>query len=142
MKIAIDFDGTCVKHMFPEVGEDVPFAVDVLRLLVSKGHKLILYTMRSDMIGSDFDVEDPTIHPHGADYLSQAVGWFNDRGIKLYGIQKDPGQEKWTESNKCYAEMYIDDAALGCPLVYSLNNERPYVDWMRVAAELKQRNLL
>lgn len=46
MIIAVDFDGTCVTHEFPEVGKDIG-AVPVLRELVEKGHKIILYTMRS-----------------------------------------------------------------------------------------------
>jgi hypothetical protein len=28
--------------------------------------------------------------------------------------------------------MYIDDASLGCPLIYPENGERPYVDWVKV----------
>lgn len=47
MEIAIDFDGTCVTHEFPNVGKDIG-AVPILKRLVAKGHKLILYTMRSD----------------------------------------------------------------------------------------------
>lgn len=47
MTIAVDFDGTCVKHRYPMVGEDVDGAVSVLKELVRKGHKIILYTMRS-----------------------------------------------------------------------------------------------
>ena len=46
MIIAVDFDGTCVTHEFPEVGRDIG-AVPVLKELVEKGHKIILYTMRS-----------------------------------------------------------------------------------------------
>ena len=45
MIIGIDFDGTCVKHAFPAIGDDIG-AVPVLKELVDKGHKLILFTMR------------------------------------------------------------------------------------------------
>ena len=45
MIIAIDFDGTCVTHEYPKIGKDIG-AVDTLRALVAKGHKLILWTMR------------------------------------------------------------------------------------------------
>ena len=34
MIIAVDFDGTCVKHRYPMVGEDVDGAVSVLKELV------------------------------------------------------------------------------------------------------------
>ena len=46
IKIAIDFDGTCVKHDYPRIGEDIG-ASKILRLLTDEGHKLILNTMRS-----------------------------------------------------------------------------------------------
>ena len=47
MYIAIDFDGTCVTHEYPNIGKDIG-AIPVLKQLVKDGHKLILYTMRSD----------------------------------------------------------------------------------------------
>lgn len=112
-KIAVDFDGTCVMHEYPKVGADCPDAVRVLKKLVDNGDKLILYTMRSSQ------------------GLRDAINWFSDRGIYLHGIQKDPGQHEWTRSNKCYAQIYIDDAALGCPLVHP-KGKRPYVDWNEV----------
>lgn len=46
MIIAVDFDGTCVKHRYPMVGEDVDGAVSVLKELVRKGHKIILHRVR------------------------------------------------------------------------------------------------
>lgn len=46
MIIAVDFDGTCVAHEFPKVGKDIG-AAPILKKLVEKGHKIILYTMRS-----------------------------------------------------------------------------------------------
>jgi hypothetical protein len=75
VKFAIDFDGTCVYHRFPEMGEDVPDAVRVMQRMVAAGHKLILYTMRSN-------------HDKYPTSLTDAVEWFNARGIELYAIQK------------------------------------------------------
>ena len=48
MEICIDFDGTCVTHEFPKVGKDIG-AVSVLKKIVEAGHKIILFTMRSDI---------------------------------------------------------------------------------------------
>lgn len=45
MIIAVDFDGTCVTHEFPRVG-----AAEVLKELTDKGHKIILFTMRSHQL--------------------------------------------------------------------------------------------
>jgi len=138
MKIAIDFDGTCVTHEFPKVGRNIG-AVSVLKALVKNGHKLILYTMRSDM--EEVCSTDSKIHSVSGKYLTDAINWFKKNDIELYSIQKDIGQEKWTSSNKCYAEMYIDDAALGIPLTY-INGERPFVDWISVEHLLWSKNIL
>ena len=52
--------------------------------------------------------------------------------IKLSGANHTPGQATWTTSPKVYAQIYIDDAALGCPTNYD-GTGRPYVDWHIVA---------
>ena len=91
MEICIDFDGTCVTHEFPKVGKDIG-AIPVLKELVKQGHQLILYTMRSD--GQKL-----------GNVLTDAVNWFKENNIELYSIQKDIGQENWTTSNKCYADL-------------------------------------
>lgn len=114
MKIAIDFDGTCVKHAYPDIGKDIG-AVPVLKALADVGHKLILFTMRSNE-SSDGNV------------LDAAVEWFKQNDIPLHGINTDPDQKSWTGSPKAYAELYIDDRGLGMPLI-SPDGEKPYVDW-------------
>jgi len=118
MKIAVDFDGTCVDHKFPEVGEDAPFVVDVLQELVDAGHKLILNTMRSGQ------------------YLEEAVQWFVEREIPLSGINADPAQSSWTQSPKVFADLYIDDAALGSPCKMFPGFSRKCVSWTAVREEL------
>jgi len=114
MLIAVDFDGTCVTHDYPRVGKDIG-AVPVLKRLVEEGHSLILWTMRS---GKE---------------LNDAIKWFENNGIELYGIQENPTQKSWTSSPKAYAQLYIDDAALGspCKMDYSLSN-RKFIDWNEV----------
>lgn len=140
MEIAIDFDGTCVTHAFPFVGNDIG-AAPVLKALISKGHKLILYTMRCDDITSTEKVEG--IHNINGPFLTDAVNWFKKNDITLYGIQTNPRQSKWTTSPKCYAHLIIDDTALGIPLKWdSTLSDRAYVDWRRVELLLKERNIL
>jgi hypothetical protein len=68
--------------------------------------------------------------------LTEAVAWFADRGLPLYGVNCNPEQYKWTTSPKAYAQLYIDDAALGVPLAATDLNTRPYVDWVVVEAML------
>ena len=33
MKIAVDFDGTIVEHRYPQIGKEIPFAIDTLKML-------------------------------------------------------------------------------------------------------------
>jgi len=112
MIIAIDFDGTCVTHDYPEIGRHIG-AVPVLKELVAAEHQLILWTMRS------------------GEQLAEAVDWFMNEGILLWSVNDNPTQHKWTASPKVYAQLYIDDAGLGVPLVYGLHI-RPFVDWIKV----------
>lgn len=128
--IGLDFDGTCVTHEFPKIGQDIG-AVPVLKELVAAGHKLILWTMRSDReaLGPFGDYSQG---PKG-DYLSEAVAWFQGHEIPLYGIQHNPEQDSWTRSPKAYCNIYIDDASLGAPLIYP-EGGRPHIDWKAVRA--------
>jgi len=104
MIIGIDFDGTCTTHDFPKIGKDIG-AIPVLKKLVEKGHQLILFTMRSD-------IEDPKqtseeILPIGGKYLTDAVNWFKENNIELYGIQTNPTQKEWTHSRKHIANYTL-----------------------------------
>ena len=122
--IAVDFDGTCVEHDYPEVGLDVEGAVETLKELQSRGHRIILYTMRS---GSKLDA---------------AVRWFKERKIALWAVNENPEQRKWTESPKVYADCYIDDSALGCPITFIDGVRHHVVNWTKVRTLLEYNRLL
>jgi hypothetical protein len=140
MIIAIDFDGTCVTHEFPNLGKDIG-AQEVLKQLVDNGHKLILCTMRSTN-----HVEQTVSNGYkifGGDFLQPAVDWFEANNIPLYGIQRNPEQDSWTTSPKVHAHLIIDDTALGCPLKYIPDfHSRPFVDWIAVENILIQMKLI
>ena len=34
MIIAVDFDGTIVEHKYPEIGREIPFAIETLKMLI------------------------------------------------------------------------------------------------------------
>lgn len=122
--IAVDFDGTCVEHNYPAIGMDVEGAVDVLRTLNKHGHRIILNTMRSDQ------------------RLEAAVRWFRDRKIELWAVNRNPEQEQWTSSPKVYADIYIDDSALGCPLIFLEGVRRPVVNWSKVRQLLESDGII
>ena len=120
MIVAVDFDGTCTTHEYPRIGRDIG-AVPVLRKLVAADHRIILWTMRS---GRE---------------LEEALQWFEERKIPLFGVNSCPDQESWTSSPKPFANLYIDDSALGCPLVGPRSpGGRPHVDWEAVDRILHQ----
>lgn len=140
MEICIDFDGTCVTHEFPKVGKDIG-ALPVLSKITDAGHNLILFTMRSDI--EEVKSNDYGIHKQAGKYLTDAVNWFKENNIKLYGININPSQTSWTKSPKAYGQLYIDDAALGCPLIYNPDiSDRPFVDWVKVEEMLKTIGVL
>ena len=82
--------------------------------------------------------------PTTNDCLQDAIDWFAKYDIPLYGVNDNPSQHSWTDSPKVYANMYIDDAALGIPLVYNDMSSmmRPYVGWVRVTELLYESGIL
>ena len=122
--IAVDFDGTCVEHDYPSVGMDVEGAVDVLRSLTAKGHRLVLFTMRS------------------GDKLEDAVRWFKERKIALWAVNENPEQREWTSSPKVFADLYIDDSAVGCPIRFINGVRRPVINWSKIKVQLEYDGVL
>ena len=122
--VCVDFDGTCVMHEYPKIGEDIPNAVNVLKRLDENQVKLILWTIRS------------------GEYLQEAVNWFIEREIVIWAVYKNPNQRFWSKSPKAYAPVYIDDAALGCPLKSMPDGNRPFADWDEIERLLKKIDYL
>jgi len=116
MYIAIDFDGTIVEHDYPRIGKPVPGAIERLKRFQQAGAGLILWTMRCDG------------RPDGSNPLKEAVEYCRAAGVEFLACNCNPTQGKWTQSPKAYAHVYIDDAAVGCPLI-ELDGRRPYADW-------------
>lgn len=99
MTIAVDFDGTIVTHEYPQIGEERPFAVETLKMLISDRHRLILWTVREGKL------------------LEDAVEWCRERGIEFYAVNKDYPEEK-QEGNQHYTrkpkvDVWIDDRNIG-----------------------------
>ena len=143
LTILIDFDGTCVSHEFPKIGKNIG-SQKVLKKLTDAGHKLILFTMRSD--GQEKMPKGKTIKEEKTDYLSQAIKWFADNDIPLYGIQTNPTQHSWTTSPKAYGDLIIDDICLGIPTTTKYKGshicKREFVDWVAVEKLLQEKGLI
>lgn len=99
MVIAVDFDGTIVTHEYPNIGNEIPFATETLRMLIREGHQLILWTVREDQL------------------LEDAVTWCHERGVDFYAINKDYPEEEKEKNNhfsrKLKADVWIDDRNVG-----------------------------
>ncbi len=121
--IAIDFDGTVVTHEYPAIGRDVG-AVPVLKELVNRGYRLLLLTMRDGVL------------------LENAKRWFADREIPLWAVNTNPEQGNWTKSPKVYANLYIDDSNLGCPLKTIDGAVHPVADWAKIRKQLIAEGIL
>ncbi|WP_299551728.1 BT0820 family HAD-type phosphatase [uncultured Porphyromonas sp.] len=98
MTIAVDFDGTIVRHRYPKIGDEIPFATETLRLLLRDRHRLILWTVREGRL------------------LDEAVEWCRARGVEFYAINRDFPEEDATGSGfsrKIKADLFIDDRNFG-----------------------------
>lgn len=99
MTIAIDFDGTIVTHKYPEIGEEIPFAFDTLKMLQRDHHKLILWSVREGKL------------------LDEAVEYCRERGVEFYAVNRDYPEETIENNNhfsrKLKVDMFIDDRNVG-----------------------------
>ena len=99
MTIAVDFDGTIVEHRYPEIGKELPFATQTLKMLIEDRHKLILWSVREGKL------------------LDEAVEWCRKRGVEFYAINKDFPEEDLDKnqsfSRKLKADVWIDDRNIG-----------------------------
>lgn len=99
MTIAVDFDGTIVEHRYPEIGREIPFAIETLKRLQDHHHyKLILWTAREGKL------------------LDDAVNYCKERGLVFYAINQDSPDElvrEKHEARKLKVDMFIDDRNLG-----------------------------
>ena len=120
MYICVDFDGTIADHDYPDIGKPVPYAIDRLLRFQELGGELILFTMRS------------------GESLDEAVDYVEEEGIKLFGINRNPTQDRWTLSPKAYGHLYIDDAAFGCPLRKYKGFNQVCVDWSIVGPAVEK----
>ena len=71
MTIGVDFDGTIVEHKYPDIGKEIPFAIDTLKRLASERHKIILWSVREGKL------------------LDEAVEYCRKRGLEFYAVNSN-----------------------------------------------------
>lgn len=123
MVIAVDFDGTIVEHRYPEIGREIPFAVQTLKQLIADRHQLILWSVREGRL------------------LDEAVEWCRARGVEFYAVNKDFPEEDVDKnrhfSRKLKADLFIDDRNVGglpdWGTIYRIVSERK--SWQSIIEE-------
>ena len=109
MVIAVDFDGTIARTDFPKIIEPVPYAFDVLKILMKDSYTtLILWTCRE---GKDLEDAINFCELYGVtfDYINEN----DEERTKYYG----------NNSRKIGADLYIDDKSA------QSNVEKLWSDW-------------
>lgn len=77
MIIAVDFDGTIVEHKYPEIGRELPFAIETLKKLQQERHRLILWSVRE------------------GELLQEAVDFCRERGLEFYAVNRIMRKKPW-----------------------------------------------
>ncbi len=98
MTIAVDFDGTIVEHKYPDIGKEIPFAIDTLKRLAAERNKIILWSVREGKL------------------LDDAVEYCRKRGLEFYAVNSnnpESGVQRERHQRKLIADVYIDDRNVG-----------------------------
>ena len=98
LTFGIDFDGTIVEHVFPEIGKEYPLAIDALKFIKQRGHDIILFTCREDCERK---------------YLKEAIEWLRVRGVVPDSVNENTPyyQSQGYTSRKPFWDFLIDDSA-------------------------------
>ena len=130
MVIAVDFDGTIVEHRYPEIGNEIPFATETLKMLIADHHKLILWSVREGKL------------------LDEAVEWCRERGVEFYAVNRDYPEDRKDAnqhfSRKLKADLFIDDRNLGGlpdwgTIYMMIKNHRKYAEMLPPDIDLTSR---
>jgi hypothetical protein len=93
--LAIDFDGTIVKNIFPDIGELIEDAKLYINKLYDEGYDIIIWTCRDGQL------------------LKDAITFLVDNNIKFHKVNENSDKLDFTTSNKIYFDITIDDRILG-----------------------------
>jgi len=133
MTIAVDFDGTIVENRYPNIGTELPFATDTLKMLINERHRIILWTVRE------------------GEALNEAIAWCRERGVEFYAVNKDYPEENQQAnqmfSRKIKADVFIDDRNIGglpdWGMIYQMIHENITIDGLvrrKVAEKIGKAN--
>lgn len=154
MIILCDYDGTVIPQILDGYCNVDTGAERVLKKLIRAGHLIVLWTCRNNSLSNPNNYINGLLREESS--LDEAVRWFTERNIPLYGVNYIPGEkEKIGKSAKPLADLLIDDTALGAPLTWGNVSYVSYstgeiihnyythcIDWRAVEAILVQQKII
>ena len=108
--IAIDFDGTIVQHMYPDIGETMDGALEGLHQLAMDGHHIVIWTCR---VGKE---------------LIDVRNWLNGNGVIYDALNHNAGCVNFPTGPKIYYDILVDDRAWDC-----------VIDWTKIVKDVRRR---
>lgn len=137
MTIYLDFDGTCVEHVSPDIGRCNFGCIEVIAKLQRSGHVVVLNTMRCEF---------------GDDSLEKALAWF-DQAWMFVIEKRDPDFElnpilpttskiqppAWDLDQYVKDQViFIDDQSRGVPLKPAVMVPGLMVDWAELDRQFEK----
>ena len=107
---AVDFDGTLCENAWPKIGQPHHDMINWIKQLREDGHKIILWTCRTDM------------------NLVKAIVWCAEHGLFFDAVNDNLEEFKHKfggDSRKVLADYYIDDKSLypsAVPFIFERRN--------------------
>ena len=153
--ILVDFDATVIPKLPTGMFTNYDTGAEkVLKKLISRGHKIVLWTCRNNSPDNPYNYIDGKWRKETS--LEEALRWFKERGIELYGINSVPGEllEVGT-SRKALGDFVIDDTSICMPMVQcgvdcvsyetgkvTKGYKTYHVDWDYIEACFKKKGVL
>jgi len=145
MTVLLDYDGTCVEHVWPGIGRCNFGCIEVIDKLQRSGHDIVLNTMRCEF---------------GDDSLEKALAWFDQawahlnpsnrfvmHGADAVGFDLAPIQSTATKLQPPAWDLdqylkdqviFIDDQSRGVPLKRAVMIPGLMVDWDEIDRQLEK----
>jgi hypothetical protein len=125
MQIFLDFDGTVVEHYYPLIGAYNQGCSEVVSMLQALGHEVILNTYR-------VEIEDES--------LKEAIDFLNSLPLAKRiskRTSKKVHPSPWNiEDARQVGKLFIDDIAVGIPLIDAPVSGGKMVDWEAIKKQL------
>lgn len=141
MKIYLDFDGTVVEHIYPQMGRSNFGSLEVVRKLQNAGHQIVLNTYRADCNNGTLEQAVKYLkeyawmvtHPRNEDFELLPFEVLNEKiHPPLFNIDE-------FIKNK---EIFIDDMSNGTPLKPAQMSNGFMVDWVELERIFVEKGIL